>query len=322
MKFSIPYNGDKKFIDKLVLSGLSEHVEEIYFAGNPRIMGSGRRPKIKEFIVKRGNDFIFDHAMYDQEILNLINDANHLGIKSNLLMNFHGLATESMIDYVSGLISDGVCSVTVGSVELLKQVKKLWPVELGIQNSVYIDVNSLIDIEDLVNMGVTIFLLPPDLNDDLQKIRSINKLISGIESVSLKIMVNEGCIKYCPHRKSDQLDAQNYDIEFAIQDFIADTEKNRLLTQPCRSHMNTKGIGKANYISPRNIDKYLQFDPIFKIVGRSFETGAIFRIIQSYLCSEHDGDMRHIVENFKHSKSAVLDSSDCLTNFLLGSEEA
>ncbi len=320
MKFSIPYNGDKNFISKLVLSGLSEHVEEIYFAGNPHVMGSGRRPKIKDYIVKNGDDYVFDHVRYDQEIINLISDARNLGIKTNLLMNFHGLATDTMVDYVSGLLRHGINSVTVGSKELLRQAKTLWPVEVDIQNSVYIDIDSLVDVEELVDMGVTIFLLPPDLNHDVPKIISINKLIDKYKSVKLKIMINEGCIKYCPHRRNDQLDAQNYSIESAIRDFITDSEKDRYLGQPCRSHMNNRGIGKTNYISPRNIEKYLQFDPIFKIVGRSFETELIFQSVQSYLSSQYNGDMRCIVENFKHSKSVVPDRYDSKTSFLLSNE--
>lgn len=322
MKFSVPFNGDKNFLSKLVQSGLSENVAEIYFAGNPLIMGSGRRPKIKSFIVKNGSEYIFNHVEYDDEIKCLIQEANSIGIKSNLLMNFNGSLTGDMVSYVSNLLEFGLYSVTVGNWELLKQVKKVWPENLEIQNSVYMNVNSYSDIEELVNMGVSVFLLPPELNDEFSKIAIVHKIISQYESIKLKIMVNEGCIKYCPHRKYDQLDSQNYKIESAIQDFINDTENKRVLSQPCRAYMNTKGIGKTNFINPKDINKYQQFDPILKIVGRSYGTEKIFQTIRAYLSATYEGDLRDIIENFKHSQSIIHVDSEAKTDFLLSNEGA
>jgi len=317
MKFSVPYNGEEYYIEKISNSSLLPFVSEIYFAGNPLIMGSGRRPKIRDFIVQHKGLIKFDDVKYDDEINRLIKFCVNHKIKCNLLMNFDNVLSNVASSYVSSLIDKGVSNVTVGSLDLLKQVKNTWSDQIDIQNSVYMEVLSLNNIKDIIASGVSIFLLPPEFNSNLSTIENIYKILKVYENVKFKIMVNEGCINYCPHRKQDQLDAQEYKVEFAIQDYLNGTENNRVLSHPCRAHMNNRGINRTNFIHPNDIRKYEKFDPILKIVGRSFDMEKISLIIKSYLACKYNGDLRLIIENFKHSQSAMYYNTSCKTNFLL-----
>lgn len=320
MKMSVPYNGDVSFFEGLISSDLITHVAEVYFAGNPMVLGSGRRPKIGDFIVSDSGKFNFDQIRYDEEIIKLIRACTEKGISCNLLLNFDGCLTQAAVRYVSHLIDFGVSTVTVGSLDLLKQVKSQWGDQLEIQNSVYINVDSYRHIEELINSGISIFLMPTEMNHDFSKINKVHDILSKYDHVKLKIMVNEGCIKYCPHRRQDQWDAQNYKVELAIQDYVDQSEIKRVLSQPCRVHMNTKGVGKTNFIQPNDMRNYEKFNPIIKVVGRSFDTERILLTIRSYAGSMYKGDLRMIIENFKHSQSPVYSDSPGNTNFLLEGE--
>lgn len=278
---------------------------EVYFAGNPDVIRSGRRPKIKHYITQAGGISVFDDVNYDNDLIAMIRFLRERSIRCNLLLNFNGLLTLDMIQYVSDLITAGVNVVTVGNMPLLEQVCGLYQKTVSVQNSVYIKIESLSDIELLLQSGVSILLAPPELNHDLDRLTQVNNLV-GCHGAELKIMVNEGCIMHCPHRGDDLNDAQSFAMADAINNYLENSKGSRTLSQPCRSFLGTRGISRTNYIHPDEIYNYSSLNPVLKIVGRSLQSENIILACQAYTTGHYDGDLRCIVENFKHATQPVL----------------
>ena len=316
MYFSVPFNGDDRFLDELNKSKFFPYIKEIYFAGDPLIIPSGRRPKIRSFIKRMGTAYYFDRNYYNSYLTNLILDCKKNGIDMNLLLNFNGRLNKSAIQYVSKLIELGVSVLTVGSYDQLLQITRELKWNVKIQNSVYLSCQDIIEIKNLIKLGITVLLLPPDFNHDLIIIDEIYNFLKR-KKIDLKIMLNEGCLKFCSHRKHDQIEAQYYKIEYVIKDIINNSESSRVLNQPCRRYLNKYGIVNTNFIHPKNIGYYLKFNPIFKIVGRSFCTKNILQTLNAYLSRSYNGDLRNIIENFKHSKEPVFYADTAKTKFLL-----
>lgn len=303
VRLSVPHNGDPDLPRRILESDWAAHVGEVYFAGNPLVLPSGRRPKIKHYIANPGPDPVFDSDAYDRDFRAAIRLFSARSIRSNLLLNTEIVLDDAQIRYVAGLIAEGVGAVTVGNVELLRQVHARWP-RLAIQNSVYIKVESLDRLAELLRDGVSVFLIPPEWNHDLEQLRRARDVITA-HGAEMKLMVNEGCIKYCPHRVDDLRDAQSYSVDAAMRDYIANPAEIRNPANACRGYLGRTGIAQTNYIHPADIARYAELDATLKIVGRSFPTDTILGACEAYVAGRHEGDLRLLVENFKHARLPV-----------------
>nr|VFJ91073.1 MAG: hypothetical protein BECKLFY1418A_GA0070994_101422 [Candidatus Kentron sp. LFY]VFK19401.1 MAG: hypothetical protein BECKLFY1418C_GA0070996_105719 [Candidatus Kentron sp. LFY] len=320
MQVSIPYNGEDHFLQEVLRPDVIGHVKEIYFAGDPAILPSGRRPKIKGAVRKKNGHYYFDRHIYHRQLRELIGFSSVNSISTNLLLNFSGILGKDGLRYVFRLLDMGVDTLTVGNIPLLEQLRKYFPKDIKIQNSVYIRIRTKEDLKLLIRMGISIFLLPPDFNDDFVKIYEFWS-ITKQNNITFKIMVNEGCIRFCPYRRSDQLASESYTISSTIEDFINNPLEMRTLTQPCRSYMNKNGIRKSNFIHPGNISRYTSFDPYLKIVGREFDNKKISKCLRAYMSGKYDGDLREIVANFKHSVFPVMEYNSDLISFRVSGNE-
>ncbi|MDY6904047.1 MAG: hypothetical protein SWH61_05110 [Thermodesulfobacteriota bacterium] len=307
MKFSIPYNCDTQLLTELLQQNLIESVEDIYFAANPEILPSGRRPKIKNYIKFNGDEVHFDSENYDQDIDQLFHFCHKHRIKINLLLNFSSILTVEQLKYVQQMIDMGVKIVTVGNMELLKQIKDSITSDIQIQNSVYFKLNHRKEIFNAISNGIAIFLFPPNKNHKLQYINALAGILRS-HKIQLKLMVNEGCLIQCNHRYNCQKDSQKYSIESAINDYLNNVEKHRVLDHPCREYLNQYGIEQTNFIHPHEIKNYKHIDFTYKIVGRSFSTENILCSMKAYKSGSYKGDLRRIIENFKHSVKPLYTS--------------
>lgn len=304
LHLSIPFNGDPDLPMKLIKSSFRQHISEVYFAGNPCIIPSGRRPKIKYFINRNTPSTLFNDVEYDNCLIKMLHLFDAHLVKCNLLLNFNLPITPEMIKYIDRLVDNGTSAITVGSIDVLNKVYKRYRNNLDIQNSVYIPANSIKQLFELVESGINILLIPPDFNHDMNFIKEIyNKLLS--RNIRLKIVVNEGCVKNCHYRLEHLNDAQNYPVQLAAEDYLNNPKELRTLSNPCRCYLGEVGIGNTNYIHPNDISKYAAINPILKIVGRSFSSDIILKICQSYVNGSYKGDLRVLVENFKHAVSPV-----------------
>jgi hypothetical protein len=103
----------------------------------------------------------------------------------------------------------------------------------------------------------------------------------------------------------DLHDAQSYPVQMAVQDYLNNPEEFRTLSNPCRAHMERFGITKTNYIHPNDIHAYLDLQPLLKIVGRSFSSETILNACAAYTNGDYMGDLRLLVENFKHAAEPI-----------------
>lgn len=304
IRLAVPYNGDPDLPERLISSSFRRNIREIYFAGNPCIIPSGRRPKIKHFIRTANSTTSFDSGNYDSHLIKMIQFLNSHSVRCNLLLNFDMPLTVEMFKYIDLLVDNGVGAVTVGTMQILDQILRRYGKTLAIQNSVYISARCQQSLTKLIDAGVKILLVPPDYNHDTN---FINKLAASVSSrsVELKIMVNEGCIINCKHRLNDLKDAQAYPIHLTIHDYLTNPAEIRKLSTPCRRYFEKVGLAKSNYIHPNDIAALANLKPLLKIVGRSFSTDVVLSICEAYVTGQYNGDLRMLVENFKHACSPV-----------------
>ena len=289
-------------------SAFSSSISEVYFAGNPQVLPSGRRPKIKHYIRLLNSTASFDDRAYDDDLLTLIRLFNTSSVRCNLLLNFEGMLTPNMLHYIDSLVDYGVSAVTVGNTSMLEQICRRYGNDFGIQNSVYIPAPDLLSVTGLLDAGVNILLVPPDFNHDFDFLHRL-ALVTSSRGCELKIMVNEGCVEHCPHRAEDLSDAQSYPIELAMQDYLNNPQEIRTLSSPCRAYMERQGLSKTNYIHPNDVSAYAGFKPLLKIVGRSFSSDTVLIACQAYASGQYQGDLRLLVENFKHAIMPVQHGS-------------
>ncbi|MCD4817297.1 MAG: hypothetical protein K8S23_01235 [Candidatus Cloacimonetes bacterium] len=316
-KYSIPYNGDINNTIEILNSNLSNYVSEIYFAGNPIYIPSGRRPKVKYHIVNNSGAFKFDYIKYDEDLELLITICKNIKINSNLLLNFFGNLTKSNINYIGKLIELGVNIVTIGDTTMLPVIKKQFGYKVKIQNSIFIKINSSRDYIDFQNNGMQIILVHPDYNHSHSILNDICNHVLN-RDIEFKIMLNEGCLIECPFRTNEQLTAQVYSIKDSINDFVNNPNEIRPLTQSCRKILNEEGMSISNFIHPNNLTHYDEYGFTYKIVGRSFSSINIVKTLKAYIKGDFQGDFRSIVENFKHSYSPVNRQNSFRTNFIIG----
>lgn len=305
IRLSVPHNGDPALPKRLMSSEFRSAIFEVYFSGNPLSIPSGRRPKIKHHIRLENSGPSFDEHAYDRDLYDLIEYFSSRSIRCNLLLNFDGSLTPTMLAYVHDLVSAGVTAVTAGSVSILTQIFDRYGPSVRIQNSVYIPVHDLAGISKLLDIGVSTLLIAPDFNHDREFLCKVSNLLSS-RGCELKIMVNEGCVKHCPHRMDDLRDAQSYPVQDAVNDYIQNQDEILRLSNPCRGYLQRKGILRTNYVHPNDLGAYLDLEPLIKIVGRSFPSELIFNTCQAYYRGHYDGDLRKLVENFKHATEAVV----------------
>lgn len=314
MRLSIPHNGDPALPKLLMGSEFRDAISEVYFSGNPAYVPSGRRPKLKYNIRLKKSGYSFDKRSYDRDLCNLIDYFNSHSVRCNLLLNFDGYLTPKMVKYVDSLINAGVTVVTVGSISILTQIINRYGKSVRVQNSVYLPVNNLRGVDELLDLGINTFLVPPDFNHDRAFLSKVYSLLT-LRHCELKLMVNEGCVKHCQHRKNDLHDAQTYPIQKAVNDYVHNPFESRRLSNPCRWYLQRNGISRTNYIHPKDISSYFDFKPLIKVVGRSFSSEIIFNICRAYYCGQYNGDLRMLVENFKHATKPVIHGHHCRAIF-------
>ena len=72
----------------------------------------------------------------------------------------------------------------------------------------------------------------------------------------------------------------------------------------------------TNFVHPNETKKYEELNLIYKLVGRSFETPKLLKTFLAYTRGKYSGDLRNIVENFKHSQKPVYYGKEQKTSFL------
>jgi collagenase-like PrtC family protease len=272
LKFSIGYNQDNEFIDK-VLIPFKEKIEEVYFPINAKIASSGRARPQKE--------------NYNEEIKNLIKTCNSLKISTNLILN--GLCEgayfsekehiDKIIEEIKTLKEQGLKAITIVNPIYLKIIKNTFP-NLKIHNSVKCFINTEKKAEYYSKLGSDIITIDREINRNLNLIKSI-KSKTGKE---IKLLINEGCIPQCPFRIAHFNEmAHQKDSSFYTSSCINFTKENpeTMLASP--------------FIRPEDLHYYKEFVDYFKLGTRDFSTERIIKTLNAYISESYEGNLYEIL---------------------------
>ncbi len=322
MKYIIPFNGDPEFLDWL-LSIKKNHqlFSGVYFAGNPEIVSSGRKPKIQHFLKDEGN-FLpsFNSLAYDQFIEHLIKNLLKCSITPILLLNYkvtdHTLKNKTRIlDYIQELYDFGLRSFVIGDVNILNilNLNKRFD-NIKLYTSVYLSIKNAEEAKYFEDIGFDVLTLEPGINRRLKLIEEIRHAVKS----ELSLLINEGCFPFCPWRIGHmELDSAQT-IEGTIKELVYGRNTDDYRQMKCRPYFNEDPakILNSTWILPQDIKHYETLIDQIKLDGRSFTTEKLIKTVKSYIEESYNGDLKHIIGTFT-GMDLPLDSGKIPEDFFI-----
>ena len=188
-RLALPYNHDPGLVD--LIEDLAPHVNDLYFAASPTVVGSGRH----RLELVRPRDFV-------SEIGVLVERIGPLGIKANVLVNpaclddgYHDATP--ILGHLAALQEVGVSTVTVTDLNLATLIRRHLP-ELEISASTTALVNSAVKAalwRELCDV------------DDICPDRDVNKRPATLMAIKraaprarIRLLVNDHCLPDCALR--------------------------------------------------------------------------------------------------------------------------
>lgn len=306
MKFSIGYNHDIKLLD--LLDVYKDNIEALYFPIPNQYLGSGRH--------------IFQKSSYVNEIPKIIKKCNSLNIKSQLLLNAtcegeKGLEKKffsKIINYIKRLKDLGLKSVIVTNPVYISEIKEQIK-EIEVEASVNCYVKTVEHALYLKDLGVDTLTIDRDINRNIPLIKKIKNKIG----LKIRILLNEGCLRNCPFRKTHF-------------NFIAHTQLNPkakmmngiFFEKWCMKILseNPAKIFSVPFIPPSALKYYTQFVDYFKISSRDSPTSLIEFRLKAYINQDFNGnlllllDCAGLLPYFNYIDSKVLNENNFFKKML------
>jgi len=280
MKFSIGYNHDIKLLN--FLDVYKDNIEALYFPIPRQYSGSGRH-------IPQKNSYL-------NEIPEIIKKCNSLNIKSQLLLNAtcegeSGLEKKffsETIDYIQKLKSLGLKSVIVTNPIYISEIKKQIR-ETQVESSVNCYVKTVEHAAYLKDLGVDILTIDRDINRNIPLIKEI-KDKTGLK---IRIMLNEGCLRNCPFRKTHF----NF-IAHAQLNPKAEMMSGIFFERWCMKifSKNPAKVFSIPFIPPPALKYYTQFVDYFKISSRDSPTSVIELRLKAYINQDFNGNLLEILD--------------------------
>lgn len=282
--FSIPYNNDFKGTTYLIKKYKNE-IDEVYFAPNPQIIGSGRGEKSNEY--------------YDEYIKELIKEAHRNNVKANMVINPIGYSEKyadknemnKIIDYVS--MYSNIYSldyVTLTNPILAKALSKSVR-DTKLVASVNMFISNYESVRKAKQLGLSEIYIDRDRNRDLKFIKNIKE---SFPEMKIRIMLNEGCLPNCLFRIS----------HFDCLAILKDDEEigkynNQHFELGCHESYNAdKSLFlKTPIIRPEELKYYDGIADKFKLVGRTTSTRINEMRLRAYIERSYDGDFGIFSDN-------------------------
>ena len=282
MKFSIPYNFDRKLIEQVVQKYLG-HIHEVYLPANSNIMGSGR---------KRSTP-----PNYDEDVAEIADILHRHRIEVNMLFNAACTGTRflrqdainTLLNYLSVMYKEhGINSITIVALRLATVIRDNFP-DLKIIASTNAFVNSVRKAQYWKDKGANAICLDRDINKDIKRIRAIRENVD----IEIRLLLNDPCLPECPYRSMHinveaHLSGERTNLEYmdpfhaccgAIFKDIRETRPWALYSSPM--------------VLPRYLHHYEALVDIFKISGRSLTTTDVLQFIDSYIYNTPYADERY-----------------------------
>ncbi|MEW6556052.1 MAG: U32 family peptidase [Elusimicrobiota bacterium] len=295
MKFAIPFCGSLKLTEKILNTG-KDKIDCVYFDLNFRYLGSGREQSGYFGILRSNKEKKKWLKDFDARIKELINELHRRNIKAYGLVNqlvFTYEQTKRFNEikrYLNRIKDIGLDRLVVANPFALKIAKDCnYDVELS--------VNAL--VQEPIQLELLLQLFPNIKSMCVQ--REWNRNIDLIKQVKeqykleIKILVNEGCLPYCPYR------IEHFSLMGLLPYQLKDERAAVSVLQKYGFcywvHRKTPVYSLMSpFIRPEDIKLYEGIADVCKISGRTMGDPVLPMLCSAYFNSEFDGNLYFLLD--------------------------
>ncbi len=291
MRFIVPHPGHfaalKEIIEVKEAEGLNE-VEEVYMAGAPEVMGSGRATLHSARIADIKEQTAYAHQ-HDIKMNIVINPSCFGG--NHLTFEGYKLFTQYFEDLNKAEV-DGVTVAEPYFIEMLRD----FSMETVVSCIAHVD--SPQRAEFFEALGADTIALDTNINRNFAVLEAITKAVR----CDLKILVNEGCLYKCPFRhahfnlfshitatRSSLMKAQAQSMNI-FSDYYFDKCISIRVRDPAQ-------IIRSPWIRPEDLKDYeaIGIDN-FKITGRANTVNWIINCMKAYAQRSFEGNLLELID--------------------------
>jgi collagenase-like PrtC family protease len=291
MRFIVPHPGHfaalKEIIEVKEAEGLNE-VEEVYMAGAPEVMGSGRATLHSARIADIREQTAYAHQ-HDIKMNIVINPSCFGG--NHLTFEGYKLFTQYFEDLNKAEV-DGVTVAEPYFIEMLRD----FSMETVVSCIAHVD--SPQRAEFFEALGADTIALDTNINRNFAVLEAITKAVR----CDLKILVNEGCLYKCPFRhahfnlfshitatRSSLMKAQAQSMNI-FSDYYFDKCISIRVRDPAQ-------IIRSPWIRPEDLKDYeaIGIDN-FKITGRANTVNWIINCMKAYAQRSFEGNLLELID--------------------------
>lgn len=288
MKLAVPCRFEFDLLDKLNdINKKYKTIHEVFGSIPESPVGTGRAA----VGVKYFGDVSMDH------VKEFTTQAHSMGIEVNYLLNAQCLGNTEytaegrieIMKYLESVYNANVDAVTISIPLLADIVKREFP-DLKVVVSVIAESNNPHRVALWEKMGVDRINLDYDSNRDFKRLRSI----SETAKVNLELLLNDGCLFYCPFQKYHRmLSSHGSKTGAARRDYI----DYCLLKCTIERIDNPAEILRGPWIRPEDTQFYEDnFDiHFFKISGRYRPADWIVNAVEAYSKRSYDGNFMDLM---------------------------
>ncbi len=262
-KFSVGYNQDIQMLGLVKI--FRDYVKDIYFPMPKLLFGSGR-------VVEQDDSYLL-------EIPQIIKFCRQNMIEPVMTVNptcegeFTGTKrqTEKIINVLNA--NKGINSVILANPLHAAPLRKAFP-KIRLIASVNCYIKNAESAEYYKKLGFDEVTINRDMNRDIPLIKEIQKLVKA------RILLNEGCLRNCPFRKTHfNMISHGHDSEY----FDENTCVRILRREP-------EKFFSIPFVRPEDLH-YYDFADTFKLATRTTPTEKLGYVLEAYASRRFDGDL-------------------------------
>ncbi|MDD3302435.1 MAG: U32 family peptidase [Candidatus Gracilibacteria bacterium] len=276
MKFSIGYTSDGDFLG--LIKKYKDNISSVYFSLEIGNIPSGRALDIEKTFEKNIIELLGYCKENDIETILTLNancEGEMTGKKEQL---------DKIIKELEKYINYGLSSVTFVNLLYVSFIKDRFP-NLKIYNSVNSNLNTIEQALFLKRLGVDILTINRDINRDIDLIKKI-KDKTGLK---IQIMLNEGCIRACPYRRS----------HFNLGAHASGEDCGDLFNSFACTYLfkkQRKYFFRVPFIRPEDLKYYYTIVDYYKLTTRGLSTIVIEKMLNAYIEEKYDGNLLDILD--------------------------
>jgi len=288
MRLIIPHPGHfaalKEIIAYIKARGVKE-VDEVYMAGSPEVMGSGRATLHAALIddIKEQTAYAHQHHVR----MNVVMNPSCLG---GYHLTFEGYKMFEW--YFNELNKADVDGVTVAEPYLIELLRD-FPMETVISCVAHVDSPQRAEFFD--TLGADTITVDTNINRNFGVLKAILRAVN----CTIRILVNEGCLYKCPfrhahfnlfsHITTSSLNARSQPLN-TFGDYYFDKCISIRVRDPSQ-------IIRSPWIRPEDVKEYEAIGiEEFKISGRANTVNWILNGMQAYLSRSYEGNLLDLLD--------------------------